>query len=284
MIWGPFARALLWLGERLGAVAYLLGIRRAVALDGLSRAFPAASLRERGRLARAAYVQLGRSLAELFLVRRKTDQELDRLVRFDGWEKYESALAKGRGVVCAIAHFGNFELLAREVPRRGVPLSVIVRTLDDRFGRWIERDRSLRGAKALAARGSSQAALAALRRNEVLAIAVDQNMRPSRGIFVDFFGKKACTTPAAAVFALRAGATLLAAFPVRQPDGTHLVHVRGPFETSSTGRAAVQELTQALTRAVEDEARAHPDHWYWVHRRWKTRPNEELEDAARTGG
>jgi len=284
VIWGPFARAFLWLGERLGALAYLLGIRRAVALDGLSRAFPEASLRERRRLARAAYVQLGRSLAELFLVRRKSDQELERLVRFDGWEKYEAALAKERGVVCAIAHFGNFELLAREVPRRGVPLSVIVRTLDDRFGRWIERDRSLRGAKALAARGSSQAALAALRRNEVLAIAVDQNMRPSRGIFVDFFGKKACTTPAAAVFALRAGATLLAAFPVRQPDGTHLVHVRGPFQTNLTGRAAVQELTQALTRAVEDEARAHPDHWYWVHRRWKTRPPEALEDAARTGG
>lgn len=271
-IWGPFARAFLWFGERLGALAYLLGIRRAVALDGLSQAFPQASLVERRRLARAAYRQLGHSLAELFLVRRMSGPDLERLVRFDGWEKYEAALSKGRGVVCAIAHFGNFELLAREVPRRGVPLSVIVRTLDDRFGRWIERDRSQRGAKALAARGSSQAALSALRSNEVLAIAVDQNMRPSRGIFVDFFGKKACTTPAAAVFALRSGATLLAAFPARQKDGTHLVHVRGPFETQLGGRAAVAELTQALTRAVEDEARAHPDHWYWVHRRWKTRP------------
>lgn len=275
MIWGPFARALLWLGERLGALAYLLGVRRAVALDGLSRAFPDASLRDRRRLARSAYRQLGRSLAELFLVRSNSDQELERLVRFDGWAKYEAALAKGQGVVCAIAHFGNFELLAREVPRRGVPLSVIVRTLDDRFGRWIERDRSLRGATALAARGSSHAALAALRRNEVLAIAIDQNMRPSRGIFVDFFGSKACTTPAAAVFALRTGATLLAAFPVRQADGTHLVHVHGPFETMRTGRGAVEELTQLLTRAVEDEARAHPDHWFWVHRRWKTRPPDE---------
>ena len=280
MIWGPFARAFLWLGERVGGAAYLLGIRRAVALDGLSRAFPDASSRERQRLARAAYRQLGHSLAELILVRRKSDQDLQRLVRFDGWEKYQAALAKGRGVVCAIAHFGNFELLAREVPRRGVTLSVIVRSLDDRFGRWIERDRTHRGARALAARGSSQAALLALRQNQVLAIAIDQNMRPSRGIFVDFFGEKACTTPAAAVFALRSGATLLAAFPVRQPDGTHLVHVRGPFETTLTGRAAVEELTQALTRAVEDEARMHPDHWYWVHRRWKTRPagGERAED------
>jgi KDO2-lipid IV(A) lauroyltransferase len=272
VIWGPFARAFLWFGERLGALAYLLGIRRAVALDGLTRAFPAKTGPELRRLARSSYRQLGRSLAELLLVRRASDEQLQRLVRFDGWEKYEAALAKGRGVVCAIAHFGNFELLAREVPRRGVQLSVIVRRLDDRFGRWIEGDRSRRGAKPLASRGSSQAALSALRHNEVLAVAIDQNMRPSRGIFVDFFGTQACTTPAAAVFALRAGATLLAAFPVRQPDGTHLVHVHGPFETTLAGRAAVQQLTQALTRAVEDEARAHPDHWYWVHRRWKTRP------------
>jgi KDO2-lipid IV(A) lauroyltransferase len=273
VIWGPLARAWLWLGERLGALAYVIGVRRSVALDGLSRAFPESTSVERRRLARAAYRQLGRSLAELLLVRRASDQQLERLVRFDGWDRYEAALAKGHGVVCAIAHFGNFELLARATARRGVRLSVIVRSLTDPFGRWIEADRSRTGARALAARGSSQAALAALRQNEVLAVAVDQNMRPSRGIFVDFFGAPACTTPAAAVFSLRAGAPLLAAFPVRQPDGTHVVHVRGPFETRQTGRAAVEELTQALTRAVEDEARAHPEHWYWVHRRWKTRPD-----------
>jgi KDO2-lipid IV(A) lauroyltransferase len=270
--WGVLARAWLRFGEWLGGFACFLGVRRAVALEGLSRAFPAATAAERRQLARAAYRQLGRSFAELFLVRGATEEQLEQLVRFDGWERYQTALAKGRGVVCAIAHFGNFELLARATARRGVRLSVIVRKLNDAFGRWLEGDRSRMGARALAARGSSREALAALRRNEVLAIAVDQNMRPSRGIFVDFFGSPACTTPAAAVFALRAGAPLLAAFPIRQPDGTHVVRVLGPFETALTGHAAVAALTQAVTKAVEDQVRAHPDHWYWVHRRWKTRP------------
>jgi Kdo2-lipid IVA lauroyltransferase/acyltransferase len=269
---GVLARAFMRLGAWLGSLAYFLGVRRSVALDGLGRAFPEATAGERRRLARAAYRQLGVGIAELFLLRRASEEQLERLVRFDGWERYEAALALGRGVVCAIAHFGNFELLARATARRGVRLSVIVRSLTDPFGRWIEGDRSRMGARALAARGSSKDALAALRRNEVLAIAVDQNMRPSRGIFVDFFGSPACTTPAAAVFALRAGAPLLAAFPLRQPDGTHVVRVVGPFETGLTGRAAVLALTQALTKAVEDEVRAHPDHWYWVHRRWKTQP------------
>src|SRR5207237_10484494 len=100
----------------------------------------------------------------------------------------------------------------------------------------------------------------------------DQNMRPSRGVFVEFFGENACTAPAAAVFSLRTGAPVIAAFALRQEDGTHRVQVRGPFETELGGHAAVLDLTQQITSAVEDAVRARPDHWFWVHRRWKTRP------------
>jgi KDO2-lipid IV(A) lauroyltransferase len=258
------------LGEWLGVLAWLVGIRRTVALDGLRRAFPSLTEGERRRIARASYRQLGRSLAELVLP--SSGEALARAVRFEGWELYESARREGRGTVCAIAHFGNFELLARAAVQHGMMLSVIVRNLRDAFGRFILRRRARSGVRHLADRGSSQQALAVLRRAEALAIAIDQNMRPSRGIFVDFFGHPACTTPAAAVYALRTGATIIAAFPVRQPDGTHLVRMQGPFRTALSGHAAVVDLTQQLTRAVEQQVREHPDHWFWVHRRWKTRP------------
>ena len=257
-------------GEWLGVVAWLLGIRRRVALDGLRRAFPAATEAERKRMGRRAYRQLGRSLAEIVFPPPAAD--LLRAVRFEGWDLYEALLAQGHGVVCAVAHFGNFELLARVAPGRGMKLSIIVRGLGDVLGRWLWRSRLRSGVRQLAERGSSADALAVLRRGEVLAIVIDQNMRPSRGIFVDFFGERACTTPAAAVFALRAGAPLLTVFPIRQPDGTHLVHMRGPYTTSLSGRAAVKDLTQQITSALEQEVREHPDHWFWVHRRWKTRP------------
>jgi KDO2-lipid IV(A) lauroyltransferase len=74
------------------------------------------------------------------------------------------------------------------------------------------------------------------------------------------------------VYGLRARAPILAAFPVRNPDGTHVVRIRGPFTTEKQGHAAVQELTAQITAAVEEMVREHPDHWFWVHRRWKTRP------------
>jgi KDO2-lipid IV(A) lauroyltransferase len=263
---------LIALGEAVGVLAYLLHVRRAVALDGLRRAFPDKPEAERRRLARSSYAQLGRSLAEVLLVRRLPEQRLADLVRYQGWHIYEEALAHGRGVVCAIGHYGNFELLARAVARRGVRVTLIARGLRDAFGRWLVEDRGGAGVAHLPDKDATAGALAALRAGGVLAVAVDQNMRPRRGIFVDFFGTPACTTPAAAVYALRAGAPILAAFPVRGADGRHVVRILGPFTTDKRGHAAVQELTSRITAAVEDMVRERPDHWFWVHRRWKTRP------------
>jgi len=270
--WGPLARIWLALGEGLGALAFLLGLRRRVALEGLARAFPERTPAERRMLARAAYAQLGKSLAELWLVRRLPDDALEKMVRFEGWERYEKARAAGRGVVVAVAHFGNWELLGRACARRGVPLTAITRRLRGRLNRPILAARREGGMRELPDKGSTGDALALLRRGETLAIVVDQNMRLKRGIFVSFFGELACTTPAAAVLSLRAGAPLIAAFPVRQPDGTHVVQVHGPFTARESGPRAIRELTQQITESVEQAVRAHPDHWFWVHRRWKTRP------------
>ena len=254
-------RALAALGAALGVLAYWLGIRRSVALEGLARAFPEKTGEERRRIARAAYAQLGRGLMELV----GPPPE----VRFPEWEVLTSAKAQGRGVLCAIGHYGNFELLARAMSARGERVTIVGRRLRGRFNRWlVER----RGIATLPDRASSTQAVAALRRGEILGIAVDQNMRPSRGVFVDFFGTPACTTPAAAVYALRAGAPVITVLPVRQPDGSHVVHMRGPYTTTGRGHGAVLDLTRQLTRAIEEAVREHPDHWFWVHRRWKTRP------------
>jgi KDO2-lipid IV(A) lauroyltransferase len=267
------SRLVLRAGSALGRIAYLVGFRRAVALEGLRRAFPDLSEHDRRKLARASYRQLGRSLAEIAVARRVPDDDLERLVRFRGWERYEAARAEGKGVVVAVAHYGNWELLARACVRRGIRLTAITRRLRGWANERLLVARREGGMRELPEKGSAATAVALLRQGETLGIVVDQNMRPRRGIFVDFFGAQACTTPAAAVLSLRSGAPLLAAFPVRQPDGTHLVEIEGPFSTHLTGHQGVVALTQEVTRAVEKAVRAHPDHWFWVHRRWKTRPS-----------
>ena len=212
-----------------------------------------------------------------------TEAELAQLMCFDNWERYEAARAKGRGVVVAVAHFGNWELMARAAVQRGMQLTAITRALRGRLNEPILAARRREGGmRELPEKGSTDAALRLLRRGETLGVIVDQNMRPSRGIFVDFFGEPACTTPAAAVLALRTGASLMACFSLRGPDGTHRATFEGPFAPppGARGQPAVRALTQEVTRAVERAVRAHPDHWFWVHRRWKTRPPEALPPSA----
>jgi len=266
-------RVLLGLGRALAALAWLLRIRRRVVLDNLARAFPEKSARERTQLGRAVFRSLGESLGEMALARSLPDPRLAEWVEFDGFERFTEASARGRGVVVAIAHFGNWELLGWACARRGVRLSLIGRNLRGFWNRKLVVSRERSGMGQLPDRGSSKEALRRLRQGEVLALAIDQNMRPRRGIFVDFFGYPACTTPAAAVYALRAGAPILAAFPVRDVDGRHRVLVQGPFAAPPGvhGHAAVVALTQQLTAAVEQIVRAHPEQWFWLHRRWKTR-------------
>jgi KDO2-lipid IV(A) lauroyltransferase len=271
------ARLLFAIGEAIGRIAFWLRLRRRVALEGLRRAFPERTEAERRAIAYAAYRQLGRSLAELIAWRNLSDAELKSVVDFVDWDRYEAARAGGRGVIMVVTHFGNWELAARAAVRRGMELTTITRTLRGPVNERLLAYRRNRGMRELPEKGSSGDALRVLRRGESLGLVIDQNMLASRGIFVDFFGTPACTTPAPAILALRTGAPLLLVFDFRAGDGTHRIRFDGPFSVSAgpTAHARVAALTQELTRAVENTVREHPEYWFWVHRRWKTRPAAE---------
>ena len=215
--------------------------------------------------------------------RRLTDSELERVVDFVDWDRYEAARAGRRGVIMAVTHFGNWELAARAAVRRGMDLTTITRPLRGALNERLLAYRRNRGMRELSDKGSSGAALRLLRRGESLGVVVDQNMLPSRGVFVDFFGTPACTTPAPAVLSLRTGAPLFLVFDFRAPDGTHRIRFDGPFSVppGPNSHSTVVALTQELTRAVEHVVRAHPEYWFWVHRRWKTRPAAEATLPAR---
>jgi KDO2-lipid IV(A) lauroyltransferase len=277
------ARLILAIGEVAGSIAFWLGVRRRVALDGLRRAFPARSEAERRAIGRAAYRQMGRALGELIAWRNLGDAELRRVVEFVDWDRYEAARAGRRGVIMAVTHFGNWELAARAAVRQGMDLTTITRTLRGPVNERLLAYRRDRGMRELSDKGSSGEALRLLRRGESLGVVIDQNMLKARGIFVDFFGTPACTTPAPAVLALRTGAPVLLVFDLRAPDGTHRIRFDGPFSVAAggTAHARVHAFTQELTRAVENMVREHPEYWFWVHRRWKTRPEAEAALPAR---
>jgi KDO2-lipid IV(A) lauroyltransferase len=263
-----------FLGRCLGDLAYLLVRRhRATVLAEMQRCFPDESpVVLRARL-RRVYQGMAMNYVEVFRWMGGGDAELDARVRVEGREHFEAAVARGRGALVLTAHTGNWDLMGLWAARR-YPLTIISKDLRqagvNRF--WMEA-RQRFGLKIVPAHNSYRSCLQVLRRKEVLGFILDQNMTRMEGIFVDFFGKPACTTPGLAFLAAHAQAPVVPCFMLRDPDGWHRLLIGPPLDPPADRQpATIQAATQHYTRLIEDVIRRHPDQWIWMHRRWRTVP------------
>lgn len=270
----------------LAWLAFAVGIRRRIALDNLAVAFPELSDAQRRALARANYLHLGTCAADFLRSPDLSEGDLATLVDPGDWPKVERYLAEKTGLIACTAHFGSFELFGVYSARRGVPLTILTRPLKGAANaKWV-RARALAGIKEI--HKGMDNLVAAVKHGEVLALLIDQNMLPKRAVFAPFFGKLAATTPAPAVVAERTGAPVVLSFMVRQPGGRYRVVIEGPFffERRTGDRAKdILDFTTMLNERFERHVRAQPEQWFWLHRRWKTRPPQESprranEDAA----
>jgi len=261
------------LARGIGLAAYALGMRRGVTLDNLRNAFPELSEKKRRRIARGAYINMAYAVMDGLSSKQLSDEDVARALVIEDWALVQSALDAGKGVLVATAHFGSWELLGQLVARRGVKLQAVARSLRGAFNAELIKGRRKSGMGFIATRGTILSSTRALRRGEMVAMLIDQVLPADRGVFVPFFGRPACTTPALTMAALRTGAPVFVFMSVR--EGDHLrMFVDGPFPVPNSGdrRRDIVEHTAALTRAIERYIRRYPEQWLWLHRRWKVQP------------
>jgi KDO2-lipid IV(A) lauroyltransferase len=276
------------LGAGLGRVAYwILRGRRQVALDNLALVYgdtlpPAA----RATLARRSFEHLGMTAMECCrLFFGPADRLLTR-VRGRGTEYLGEAMARGRGIFFLTGHFGNWELLAATHGLAGFGLSVVVRPLDNPYlDSVIARARQRSGLRAISKREAVQGVREALARGECIGILLDQDAGRD-GVFVPFLGRPASTSRALAVLALKTRAPVVPAFIHRLPDGGHELVLDPEIPLAITGDLDhdIDVNTARFTEAIERHVRAHPEQWFWVHRRWKSQPGMSREPARRRLG
>jgi Kdo2-lipid IVA lauroyltransferase/acyltransferase len=272
----PLARAV---GISLAWAVYLLhGKLRRVGKRNLEMVFPEKSRKERARILRGVFTSLGRQLAEVSLYRRYTRQNVSKIVVYEGFENYERALARGKGVLFLTAHLGAWELSAFAHSLYGYPLGVLMRALDNPYlDRLARTYRTLHGNKTVD-KDFARGLISAMRKGETVGVLMDTNMIASQGVFVDFFGIQACTASGIARIALRTDAAVVPGFTIWDPM---LKKYRLRFDPAAqlirTGdtEADVVANTALFTKIIEDYVRRYPDQWLWVHRRWKTRPEGE---------
>lgn len=266
-------------GALLGRLFYLADRRhRAVAQVNLNVALgKERSERERKRIAVAAFENLGRTVVEFAWVQGKPAAEMMGRTTFEGIEHYEAAIREQKGVVILTAHFGNWEWMGMSISLLGTRMNVVARPLDNPdLNRMVNAWRERFGNRVLNKRTSAAELLRLLRAGEVVGILLDQNTAPSEAVFVDYFGRPAATHKGLAVLALRTGAAVLPTFIVRE-GSRHRVLIEKRLEIVRTGdlERDLTEATALFTRTIESVVRRYPDHWLWVHRRWKTQEQKK---------
>ena len=194
-------------------------------------------------------------------------------IRYEGFEHFTRAKADGKGVLFATLHLGAWELSAFSHALMAEPMHVVVRPLDNPLlDAFIEARRASSGNIVLGKKEAARGILQALKDNRAVGILVDQNVGLDEGIFVNFFGRKACVSPTFAKLAARTGAAVIPGYAIWSPGERKFV-LRFDEPVGITGNTFID--TQRIQNALERAIRAYPDQWLWIHRRWKTRPPGE---------
>ncbi len=227
----------------------------------------------RSQVIDGVFASIGRLLVSFARFPRITRANVGEWIRYEGFEHYERAKQRGKGVLFATAHLGNWELSAYAHALLTESMNVVVRPLDNpRIDELVERRRGLSGNTLLSKRDFARSILQALRKNEPVGILVDQNAAADGGAFVPFFGKDACANLTFAKLAARSGAAVIPGFALwNAAEGRYVLKFYP--EVEMTGEAV--EDTRRIQRAIEVAIREAPEQWLWIHRRWKTRPEGE---------
>lgn len=194
-------------------------------------------------------------------------------IDYEGFEHFEEAKSRGKGVLFATAHLGNWELSAYAHALMTEPMNVVVRPLDNPLlDRFVEERRSSSGNKIIGKKDLLRGVLKALAANEAVGILIDQNAGLDDGVFIDFFGMKASANAGFVKLAHRTGAAVIPGFALWREDLQRYVLKFYPLvEMTGDLTADTQQLHSILERVI----REYPDQWLWIHRRWKTRPPGE---------
>ena len=267
-------------GQAVGAFAcaVLPHLRRHAEVN-LRLAFPDLDERERRRIRRGVFRNLGRLLGEVSQFPRLNRENISSVVVYEGLENYLDAVAEGRGVILLTGHIGAWELSVYAHSIYGHPMSFLARRVDNPMVELLaESYRARYGNRSIDKKGSVREVLKTLKTGGVVGILADLNASREEGVFCDFFGVEACTTAGVATLALRTGAVVLPGYLIWDEKARlHRLHFEPLVKTIDTGNQKEDVIanTARYTKVLESIIRRHPDQWLWIHRRWKTRPEGE---------
>ncbi len=259
-------------------IAHIFRYRRQVILDNLHKVYGESLPMEEKKLLRSIYKNFVFLWMEFLQSKKMVGGKTEDHFQFHNRDIFDGALKRNNGVILISGHFGNFEWLAQMLPREGYPIWGIVKRQSNPYvNDFLEKQRTATGLNLVYTKNAMSYSIKALRQKEVVAIIADQDAR-DRGVFVDFMGLPSSTAVGPAVLHLRTGAPIFLIISIRKDYGLFDIY----FEEILPASKPMQEInnddivriTQIHTRALERWVRKYPEQWFWMHRRWKTKPDK----------
>jgi len=276
-------RTLYLLAEVLTRIAWVSGIFHKIVFENLNRAFGKKKSKEEiKRIAFQSYRNWIRNGCESCKYKISSER-LKKMFTIEGKENLDKALAKGKGVIALMGHFGNFVLMGVRLAQEGTPFAFVMYGTSLKRGAALFKEMAnyadLNIIHSLPRRVSAQKCLAWLKENKILGLHGDRDF--PRGIFVDFFGHPAATTSGPIILAKKTGATILPMIAIREKNNKHKILIDSPMELESTGNLEKDILlnVQRYTKILENYVRKYPEQWLWTYRRWKTVPEKQGEQG-----
>jgi KDO2-lipid IV(A) lauroyltransferase len=217
------------------------------------------------RVARRAFENYGRMLADFLLMGALSLDEVHRLVTIDGLEHSDAALAQGRGVILALPHMGSWDVAGAIATHQGYRVAAVAEHFPGSLDEVVVETRSKHGLQIIPLRRSAVRAInGVLDENGMVALLCDLPHGP--GAEVDFFGRRAIVPSGPAAIACRRGAPVVPVYSRRQDELHYHIHVdppiQPPAEERGRGRELVTEVMQQVVQRFEVFIRQHPDQWY----------------------
>lgn len=270
--------------QYLGDLMFAIDRRhRERAVGNLRRCFPEMPQKQVEWLARRSMRALFMFFVEvLFTVR---------LVRIDTWASFveltnfrevvKLLMDRQRGLILLSAHYGNFEILGYMLATMGFPTYSVFRPLDNPYvNKWLHGVRETRGQKIIAKKGATMEVADVLEQRGAVGFVADQNAG-AKGLFVPFFGRLASTYKSIGLLAMQYNVPVVIGY-ARRLDGRFRFQVGAQDiiypEDWQNQDDPLRYITQRYTKAIEAFVAGDPGQYWWIHRRWKTRPKGEAPE------
>ncbi len=268
----------LWLifcGVLGGFTYYVMPKTRSKTNRHLAMAFNDKTQSEIRQLTKGVFVMLGKNGGDILRSTRiKNLEQLNKVLITHGYENFENANAKGKGVIFLTCHLGAFDMQVTNMAMRGLNPNIIGTPLkDERLNNLLWNYRNGHGAVAIARGKETFRMIKVLKSGGSVALLIDQDTKV-KTVFVDFFGMTAATPVGATMMAMKTGARVVPTYIHLGDDGMQHMHILPEIEMRISDDELADQVfnTQQLTSFIEETIRKHPTQWVWMHERWKTQP------------